>query len=78
MRVVYAGWDDAKVLLLGTALMAEADSGPFMTSGPAPYGSSMAISIAPLARQPRRVVAGVRTPMVLGMDTYCRSVATTC
>src|SRR5262249_54145840 len=27
-----------EVLLLGTALMAEADSGPFMTSGPAPMG----------------------------------------
>jgi hypothetical protein len=42
LHLIYAGWDDAKVLLLGTALMAEGDSGPFMTSGPTPYGSSMA------------------------------------
>jgi len=30
---VYAGWDDVKVVLLGTSPLAEADSGPFMTSG---------------------------------------------
>jgi hypothetical protein len=34
--LVYAGWDDVKVVLLGTSLLAEADSGPFMTSGPDP------------------------------------------
>ena len=47
LRLVYAGWDHAKVLLLGTALMAEADSGPFMTRGDPPYGSSMAIPLPP-------------------------------
>src|SRR5262249_11815275 len=31
---VYAGWDDVKVILLGTSPLAEADRGPFMTSGP--------------------------------------------
>jgi hypothetical protein len=38
LRLIHAGWDNTKVLLLGTALMAEADSGPFMTSDPAPMG----------------------------------------
>ena len=33
---VYAGWDDVKVILLGTSPLAEADSSPFMTSGPGP------------------------------------------
>jgi hypothetical protein len=32
----YAGWDDVKVILLGRSPLAEADSGPFMTSGPDP------------------------------------------
>ena len=36
LRLVYAGWDDVKVILLGTSPLAEADSGPFMTSGPDP------------------------------------------
>ena len=36
LRLVYAGWDDVKVVLLGTSPLAEADSGPFMTSGPDP------------------------------------------
>ena len=42
LRLVYAGWDDFKVVLLGTSPLAEADRGPFMTSGPGPLGSSMA------------------------------------
>jgi hypothetical protein len=33
---VYAGWDDVKVILLGTSPLAEPDSGPFMTTGPDP------------------------------------------
>jgi hypothetical protein len=33
---VYAGWDDVKVIVLGTSPLAEPDSGPFMTSGPDP------------------------------------------
>ena len=38
LRLVYAGCDDFKVVLLGRALMAEADSGPFMTRGDPPMG----------------------------------------
>jgi hypothetical protein len=37
LRIVYAGWDDFKVVLLATLSPAEAECGPFMTSGPAPY-----------------------------------------
>jgi hypothetical protein len=36
LRIAYAGWNDVKVVLLGTSTLAEADSGPFMTSGPDP------------------------------------------
>jgi len=36
--LVYTGCDDFKVVLLGRALMAEADSGPFMTRGDPPMG----------------------------------------
>jgi len=36
LRLVYAGWDDFKALLLATLPPAEADCGPFMTSGPDP------------------------------------------
>ena len=57
--MVYAGCDDFKVVLLGRVLMAEADSGPFMTRGDPPrviYGDP----IAPLTRQTRRVLAGAR------------------
>jgi hypothetical protein len=35
LRLVY-GWDDFKVVLLGTSPLAEPDSGPFMTRGPHP------------------------------------------
>ena len=51
--LVYAGWDDVKVVLLGTSLLAEADSGPFMTSGPDPlwviYGGPFTPWFAKLA-----------------------------
>ena len=36
LRLVYAGWGDFKVVVLGTSPLAEADSSPFMTSGPDP------------------------------------------
>jgi hypothetical protein len=47
LRLVYAPIDGAKVVLLGAALMAEADSGPLMTVVLTPYGSSMAIPLPP-------------------------------
>jgi len=65
MAPVYAGWDDVKLILLGTSPLAEADSGPFMTSGPNPYGSSMAPPRNPWLCQARRV-GEARTPMALG------------
>jgi len=45
-----------------------------MTGGPDPLWVIYDGPFTPLVCQ-TRVVAGVRTPMVLGMDTYCRSVA---
>jgi len=61
LRLVYTGWDDIKVARLGTSPLAEADSGPFMTSGPDPYGSSMATPRNPWLCEARRV-GEARTP----------------
>src|SRR5262249_41135146 len=36
LPIAYAGWDDVKVVLLGTSPLAEADCAPFMTRGPDP------------------------------------------
>src|SRR2546429_424109 len=46
-----------------------------MTSGPDPLRVIYGDPFTPWLCQTRRVVAGVRTPLALGMDTYCRSVA---
>src|SRR5262245_40890593 len=51
----YVGWDDGKVILLGRSPLAEADSGPSMTSGPDPHGSSMATPRNAWLCQARRV-----------------------
>src|ERR1700741_4171088 len=53
LRLVYVGWDDVKVVLLGTSPLAEVDSGPFMTVVLTPYGSSMATPVTPWLCQTR-------------------------
>src|SRR5262249_4468626 len=66
LRMVYAGWDDFKVVLLGTSPMAGEDSGPFMTSGPdPPMGHLWRPPLTPGFAKPVDL-AGVRTPMALG------------
>jgi hypothetical protein len=68
---VYAGWDGLKVVLLGTSPLAEADSGPFMTRGPGPPGSSMATPVTPGFAKLAQGVVGVRTPVALGWHSQC-------
>jgi len=65
LRLVYAGWDDIKVILLGTSPLAEADSGPFMTNGPDPLWVIYGTPRNPWLCQARRV-GEARTPMALG------------
>ena len=65
LRLVYAGWDDVKVILLGTSPLAEADRGPFMTGGPDCRGSPMAIPLPPGFAKLAQGVVAVRTPVAL-------------
>jgi hypothetical protein len=66
LRLVYAGRDDVKVVLLGTSPLAEADSGPFMTSGPAPLDHLWRPPLDPGFAKLAQGVVGVRTPVALG------------
>jgi hypothetical protein len=62
--LVYTGCDDFKVVLLGRALMAEADSGPFMTRGDplwVAYGDPRNLWLCQA-----RGVGEARTPMIVG------------
>src|SRR5690349_16894850 len=56
---------------------AEADSGPYMTSGPDPPWRIYGDPFTSRLRQTRRAVARVRTPMALGGHLLPRS-PTTC
>src|SRR5262245_32747516 len=57
LRLVYAGWNDVKLVLLGTSPLAEADSGPFMTSSPDPlWGHLWRPAVTPGFAKPGELV----------------------
>jgi hypothetical protein len=55
LRLVYADRMTSRSSCLGRRSLAQTDSGPFMTSGPDPYGSSIGTPRNPWLCQARRV-----------------------